>query len=384
MEMDVARKIKNLYEASPIANVAVRKINELAKEVSEKTGEKIKIMNFCGTHEWTITYYGLRSLMPEEIELIAGPGCPVCITPGHYVKGLINLAMEGINVFTYGDAYKLPSLHNEGPRSLAHAKALGGKVTIIYSFLDAIREAQKRKEVEHVFFAVGFETTMPAITEPLLNGAVPENLKVLCAHRLTPPIMRYLLTNVKDVDVSGIIAPGHVSAIVGAKAWSFIPEEFGIPTVVSGFEPVDILISILEILKQLKKRTPSLINEYTRVVKWEGNRRALRDIENTFDIVDAYWRGIGVVNESGAVLKERFKEFDASLVYGIKEKADFSDVMPGCRCGEVSLGKIKPTECPLFMKVCKPETPWGPCMVSSEGTCKIWAENMPQALSIKF
>ena len=196
--------------------------------------------------------------------------------------------------------------------------------------------------------------------------------------------MRFLLTNVKGVDVSGIIAPGHVSAIVGAKAWSFIPEEFGIPTVVSGFEPVDVLISIIEILKQLKKGTPSLVNEYTRVVKWEGNRRALKDIENTFDIVDAYWRGIGVVNESGAVLKERFKEFDASLVYGIEEKADFSDVMPGCRCGEVSLGKVKPTECPLFMKVCKPETPWGPCMVSSEGTCKIWAENMPQALSIKF
>jgi hydrogenase expression/formation protein HypD len=376
--MDLKTRLRELFVKNPETPEIVRLIKELARRLG---GEVVKIMDFCGTHEWTITSYGLRSLMPENVELIAGPGCPVCVTPGHYVEGLVKLALEGVNVFTYGDAFKLPSVKGAKPRSLAEAKMLGGKVTVVYSFLDAIKEAGRRGSEEHVFFAVGFETTMPAVAEPVYNMAIPKNLTILSAHRLTPPIMRYLLENVREVRVDGIIAPGHVSAVIGYKEWEFLVRDFNIPTVVSGFEPVDVLLAILAVLKCKVEGKPSLINEYVRVVKPDGNLRAKKIINEVFKTVDSYWRGIGVVSSSGALLRERFADFDASLRYGIVERPDFSDVLPGCRCGEVTLGKVKPTSCPLFMKACTPENPYGPCMVSSEGTCRIWAENLHTILT---
>lgn len=376
--MDLRTRLRELFVKNPEVPRIVELIRELARRVDK---EVIKVMDFCGTHEWTITSYGLRSLMPENVELVAGPGCPVCVTPGHYVEGLVKLSLEGFNVFTYGDSYKLPSVKGARPRSLAEAKMLGGKVTVIYSFLDAIKEASKRRSEEHVFFAVGFETTMPAVAEPIYNRLLPSNLTVLSAHRFTPPIARYLLENVREVKIDGIIAPGHVSAVIGYNAWEFLVRDFNIPTVVAGFEPVDVLLAILSILKQRVGGRPALINEYTRVVKPDGSLRAKKTISEVFDIVDSYWRGIGVVPSSGASLKDEFKDHDASLRYGIQEKSDFSDVLPGCRCGEVTLGKVKPTSCPLFMKSCTPENPYGPCMVSSEGTCRIWAENLHTLLT---
>ena len=370
-------RIRDLYVRNPFSREVIRAIHELAPKALKKIGTSIKIMDFCGTHEWTITYYGLRSLMPEGVELIAGPGCPVCITPGHYVDALIKLSLEGINVMTYGDSYMLPGRVGSYPRNLAEAKALGGSVTVVYSFYDALRIAREKKDFEHVFFAVGFETTMPAIADPITGGAVPENLKILCAHRFTVPVVRYLLEKVKDVPIKGVIAPGHVSAIIGSEPWRFLPEDYGIPAVVSGFEPLDVLLTILEVIKQTYEGKPKLVNEYRRVVRRYGNEKALRAINEAFGVVDSYWRGIGIVERSGAVIKERYSSLDAEREYGIKVIADFTDVLPGCRCGEVVMGKAKPTDCPLFMKACTPEHPYGPCMVSSEGTCKIWAENLP-------
>ena len=370
-------RIRDLYVRNPFSREVVRAIRELAPKALKKIGTSIKIMDFCGTHEWTITYYGLRSLMPEGVELIAGPGCPVCITPGHYVDALIKLSLEGLNVMTYGDSYMLPGKIGSYPRNLAEAKALGGSVTVVYSFYDALRIAREKKDSEHVFFAVGFETTMPAVADPITGGAVPENLKILCAHRFTVPVVKYLLEKVKDVPIKGVIAPGHVSAIIGSEPWRFLPEDYGIPAVVSGFEPLDVLLTILEVIKQIYEGKPRLVNEYRRVVRRYGNEKALRAINGAFDVVDSYWRGIGIVGRSGAVIKERYSSLDAEREYRIKVIADFTDVLPGCRCGEVVLGKAKPTDCPLFMKACTPEHPYGPCMVSSEGTCKIWAENLP-------
>ncbi len=376
--MDLRERIRELYVKNPMAKDVVRAIHRLASKVSRKSG-KVKIMDFCGTHEWTITYYGLRTLMPDSVDLVAGPGCPVCITPGHYVDFLAKLSMEKVNIITYGDAYLLPGRRDSVPRSLAEARASGGSVTVVYSFLDAVKAARKDGG-EHVFFAVGFETTMPAVAEPLAGGAVPENLKVLSAHRFTVPVVRYLLEKVKDVEIDGVLAPGHVSAIIGSEPWRFLPEDYGIPAVVSGFEPLDVLLSILEMLRQLAEGRPRLVNEYRRVVRPEGNRQALKVINRVFDVVDSYWRGVGVVPESGAVLADAFKDYDAERTYGVRVTPDFSDVLPGCRCGEVVLGKAKPTDCPLFMKACTPEHPYGPCMVSSEGTCRIWAQNLPQVL----
>ncbi|MCS7103250.1 MAG: hydrogenase formation protein HypD, partial [Candidatus Korarchaeum sp.] len=206
-----------------------RKIKELSKNL-----ENIKIMNFCGTHEWVITHYGIRYLMPENVELVAGPGCPVCITPAYYVDAAVKLAMEGIRVLTFGDSYRLMGSGIGLPRSLEESKERGADVEIVYGMLDAIKIARDGKE--SVFFAVGFETTAPAVLSPIHSGEIPNNLSLIVAHRLTPPIMRYVLERFPRSPIRGVIAPGHVSTIIGSSAWEFVAEEYGIPIAVSGFE----------------------------------------------------------------------------------------------------------------------------------------------------
>lgn len=370
---NVIKIIRQVFERNPRASKIVNEIHSLAKEYNDT----LKIMNFCGTHEWTISHYGLRTLMPDNIELIAGPGCPVCITPGYYVDLLTDLSFEGYIVHTYGDAYKLPGTRTRGFRSLYEAHASGGKVRIVYSFLDSIKHALREKDKKHVFFAVGFETTMPTTAFPLMARSVPDNLLILHAYRLTPPVMRYLLENRPDIRLDGIIAPGHVSSIIGANAWIFLPEEYGIPVVVSGFEPVDVLLAIKYILEMKLEDKPRLINEYTRVVKPEGNISAKKAIQKVYGARTAYWRAIGYIPDSGAYPKKGFRNRDLIAVLGIEEKPGPHEHLPGCRCPDIVLGAAKPTDCPLFMKICTPENPYGPCMVSSEGTCKIWAENIP-------
>lgn len=353
------------------ASRIVRKI----KEISERIGDHVKIMNFCGTHEWTITHYGIRYLMPENLELIAGPGCPVCITPAYYVDIAVRLALEGTRVFTFGDSFKLMGSKRSKAKSLEEAKSRGADVKVVYSVLDAVKIARDGKE--SVFFAVGFETTAPATLSVIYSGEAPSNLSFLIAHRLTPPIMRYVLENYPGSPIRGIIAPGHVSTITGASAWSFVSEEYAIPVVVSGFEPIDVLLSILEILRQLEEGEARLFNEYSRAVKMEGNEKALKLIEETCEVVDAAWRGIGFVPKSGLILNEKYESYDAMKKYGFREISReewYNDSLPGCRCAEVTLGIIKPIECPLFMRACTPERPYGPCMVSGEGTCLIWAK----------
>ncbi len=370
--------IKKLYERNPLAKDIVRKIHELTSKIEGY--DKIKIMNFCGTHEWTITHYGIRSLMPESIELVAGPGCPVCITPGYYVDLLIKLSFEGYTILTYGDAYKLPGTSLKRIRSLYDARSKGASVEVVYSFYDAIKKARENKNKKYIFFAVGFETTMPSTAEPLYRREVPENLAILSAYRFTPPIMKYLLDKYgEDIKLHGIIAPGHVSTIIGSRAWEFLPKEYRVPVVVSGFEPIDVLLSIYFILKMLYNKKPGLVNEYRRVVKPEGNLYAQKLIAEVYEVIDAYWRGIGLVEKSGAILNEEYSRYDAHKIFGLKEK-EYRDNIPGCRCGEVVLGLIKPTQCPLFLRACTPEKPYGPCMVSVEGTCRIWAENIPLKL----
>ncbi len=351
-----------------------KKIARAIERVSAGLGN-IKIMNFCGTHEWTISHYGIRYLMPDNVELVAGPGCPVCITPSKYIEQAIKLSMEGIRVFTYGDAFKLPKTDMSSPRSLEEAKAAGADVKIVYSVLDAIKMSKDGKD--SLFFAVGFETTAPSVLTQIRHGNIPENLKFLIAYRLTPPIMMYTLDNFPESPIRGVIAPGHVSAITGAKAWEFLPKDYGVPTVVSGFEPIDVLLTILEILRQSKEGKARLVNEYNRVVSWEGNLEAQRTMRETCDIVDAAWRGIGFVPMSGLALKEKYRDYDAVKSFGLEEPSASEwkrDLPPGCKCAEVTLGMAKPTDCPHFMTRCTPDRPYGPCMVSSEGTCFIWAK----------
>jgi len=201
-------------------------------------------------------------------------------------------------------------------------------------------------------------------------------IKILSAHRLTPPVMRFTLEKHGKGNINGIIAPGHVSAVIGARAWEFLPNEYGIPTVVSGFEPLDVLISIMELLRMLREKRARLINTYSRVVRYEGNPKAQMAIEKWFEVRDAAWRGFGRIPNSGLFLRERWKQFDAFHEFGLKDEENQNDTLPGCRCAEITLGMALPTDCPHFMRGCTPERPYGPCMVSIEGTCRMWAMSL--------
>ncbi len=349
----------------------IRRVAEAISKLATELGE-VKIMHVCGSHEHTITYYGLRSLLPENVELIAGPGCPVCVVPAHDIDSVVKLARDGIRVFTFGDMYRVPGSRPDV--SLAKARAEGCDVVVVYSFLDAVKRARDGRE--SVFFGIGFETTQPSFASLIRRGKVPKNLTILCSFRLTVPAVEYVL-GIKELVLKGVIAPGHVSTIVGARAWEFIPEKYGIPCVVSGFEPLDVMVSVLNILSMLRRGEAKLVNEYSRVVKYEGNTLAKKLIEEVFDVVDAAWRGIGFLPSSGLELKGKYSMYNARVQYGIEPLTPekyVKDTLPGCRCADVILGLAKPTDCPLFMKVCTPQTPYGPCMVSSEGTCAIWAK----------
>jgi len=346
---------------------------ELTRRVLEKIREfspsyRVKICHVCGTHEWTVVHYGLRSLLPENIEVIAGPGCPVCVVPSAEIDEAIHLALDGVTVVTFGDMIRVPG----SELSLSDAKALGGDVRVVYSVSDAIKMALAEPKREFVFFAIGFETTAPSTAIEAVRRKA-ENLSFLVAHRLIPPAMELLL-GIGDLHIDGFIAPGHVSSIIGAKAYRLFPEAYHMPTVVAGFEPLDVLFAILMIIKQLREGEAKLENEYKRSVSWEGNIKAQKLLERVFDKVNGYWRGLGRLPESAFTLKDEFKELDARSRYGVKPRKS-RDLAPGCSCHLVMIGKIAPSECPLFMKACTPQKPVGPCMVSSEGTCSIWAKH---------
>ncbi len=374
-------RIKQIFRHNlPLALKLKETIRKQASAIKEREScEKIKIMNFCGTHEWTTTRYGIRDLLPPFLEIVAGPGCPVCVTPAHYVDAAVKLAEDGVRVYTYGDVMRLRSVGSGGPASLDEAKTGGGDVKLVYSFLDAVKDASQQKK-ESVFFGIGFETTIPSYALSFSAGMVPENLKFLSALRLTPPAMKHTIKLHRErglLPIRGVIAPGHVSAIVGASAWDFLPKQYGLPTVVAGFEPIDVLMATAQLLSMIKEGRPATEIEYKRLVSWKGNAYAMEAIEKTFERVDAPWRGMGRVPESGLELRgELYEKYDALANFGLKDLASSaaaSDLPANCRCGEVVVGMAKPDDCSMFMKGCSPMKPWGPCMVSTEGTCNVWA-----------
>lgn len=328
----------------------------------------VKFCHVCGTHEWTITHYGLRTLLPKNVNVIAGPGCPVCILPAAEIDEAIALALRGVTVLTFGDVIRVPGSET----SLYEARASGGDVRVIYSVSDAVRMAKKETDKDFVFFAIGFETTAPATAVEILNKP-PENLSFLISHRLIPPAMELLL-GVGDLQIDGFIAPGHVSTIIGMKPYHIFPEAYHMPTIVAGFEPLDVLFAISMLLRQIRDRDAKLENEYKRSVTWEGNIKAQQAIEKVFRIVSGRWRGLGRVPSSALALRKEFASYDARKKYDINIEHS-RDLLPGCLCHLVMIGKISPSECPLFMKTCTPASPKGACMVSVEGTCRIWAKH---------
>ncbi|MGB9842068.1 MAG: hydrogenase formation protein HypD [Candidatus Bathyarchaeales archaeon] len=341
---------------------------EIAMKIRETApkDEQVKFCHVCGTHEWTITHYGLRSLLPRNVEVIAGPGCPVCIVPAAEIDEAVQLAQKGVVVTCFGDVLRVPG----STMSLLEAKAAGADVRVVYSVSDAVEMAKRERDKEFVFFAVGFETTAPATAVEVLDKP-PENFSFLVSHRLIPPAMELLL-GVGDLNISGFIAPGHVSAIIGLKPYELFPRVYRMPTVVAGFEPIDVLMGIYMLLKQLKEGAARLENEYARVVKWEGNPRALQMMAQAFAVTGGNWRGIGRLPNSALRLRDEFRTYDAREKFNM-HIAQGKDILLGCECHLVIIGKIKPDECPMFMKACTPAKPVGACMVSSEGTCRVWA-----------
>jgi hydrogenase expression/formation protein HypD len=339
---------------------------QVIKYIKKEAGKtKYRIVHVCGTHEDAIMKYGIRSLLPKNVEVLMGPGCPVCTVPPNKIDYAIKLAEQGAIVTTFGDMIRVPA----GLGSLADARARGCDIRIVYSIYDAVKIAeQTSREVVH--FAVGFETTAPTTASEIL-ASPPDNFSIYSAHLLIPPAMEALL-EMGATKVDGFINPGHVSTIIGEVGYQYIENKFPVPQIIAGFEPLDILFSIALIIKQIKEGKGQIENTYQRAVKPDGNPRALQLLDQVFQKEDAPWRGIGIINRSGLQLKPEHQKYDASKKYQILVEEDYS--MPaGCKCGEVLRAIIYPWECPLFSKKCNPENPIGPCMVSHEGSCYIAA-----------
>ncbi len=343
-------------------------IAEKIKALAPKTGI-LKFCHVCGTHEWTITHFGLRSLLPDNLEVIAGPGCPVCIVPAAEIDEAVQLAKKGIVITCFGDVLRVPGSDS----SLLEAKAEGADVRVVYGVSDAVEMAKKEPKKEFTFFAVGFETTAPS-TAVEVQVIPPKNFSFLVSHRLIPPAMELLL-GVGDLRIDGFVAPGHVSAIIGLQPYELFPRVYRMPTVVAGFEPIDMLMAIYMLVKQVKEGKALLQNEYSRIVKPEGNPKAKEIMNKTFDVTGGNWRGIGRLPDSALTLRDKFAEYDARIKYNVRVTQG-KDILLGCECHLVIIGKIKPIQCPMFMRACTPEKPVGACMVSNEGTCRVWAKNI--------
>lgn len=328
--------------------------------------QEFRFMEVCGTHTVAIFQSGLRSLLPEKIVHLSGPGCPVCVTHESEVNAFIDLAgRKDVIVATFGDLMRVPG--SKG-RSLKKAQADGAQVAVVYSPPDALKLAADNPDKTVVFLGVGFETTAPAVAGTMLMARQQgiHNFKVLSFHKVVPPALVALMTD-PEVNIDAFIMPGHVSAIIGVEPYRIVAEQFGKSAAVTGFEPVDILGSLVFLVEAWKKGEPQVANLYSRIVRDGGNARAREVIDQVFETADALWRGIGMIPGSGLEIREEFEEFDAKKAYGITIVE--SPALPGCRCGDVLKGKLRPDLCPLFKKACTPATPVGPCMVSTEGSC---------------
>lgn len=331
--------------------------------------EEINIMEVCGTHTMAISKFGLRNLFNDNIKLISGPGCPVCVTPDAYLDYVYDLALkEDVLITTYGDMLRVPGSRPE--ITLENAKALGANVKMVYSSMDALEIAKANPFKKVVFLGIGFETTTPAaaiaIKEAYENSI--NNFYVLSLHKIVEPVMRTLLED-KELKIEGFLCPGHVAAIIGEDGFKFL-EEYNCTGVITGFELDEIVDGIYTIINNYKNKNYVVDNCYRRLVRENGNKIAIDTINEVFEVKNSNWRGIGVINDSGLRIKEKYSNHDIEKVYPINENAEVRN--NGCSCGEILKGKLKPNECKLFGKVCTPENPVGPCMVSMEGSCSAY------------
>lgn len=339
----------------------------LAQAITRITqGRPLKIMEVCGGHTHTIYRHGIQDVLPPEIDLVHGPGCPVCVIPMGRVDDALAIARtEGVIFTTFGDMMRVPG----GQGSLLDAKALGADVRMVYSPLDALKLARQHPDRHVVFFAIGFETTAPSTALTLLRAKAEgiENFSVFCNHVTIIPGLKAILDS-PDLRLDAFIGPGHVSTIIGLGPYEFVAKQYGKPIVIAGFEPLDIVQAVYMITRQIQEGRVEVENQYTRVVRPEGNSKAMEVLARVFELRPFFeWRGLGFITRSALKLRQEFAAFDAEVLYEVPglRVAD----PKACQCGEVLKGVLKPWECKVFGAACTPETPIGTCMVSSEGAC---------------
>ncbi|MBW1643380.1 MAG: hydrogenase formation protein HypD [Deltaproteobacteria bacterium] len=338
---------------------------QLADRIRKISKKDIRLMEVCGTHTVSIFRSGIRSILPDTISLISGPGCPVCVTAQREIDAFIELSrLDDVIITTFGDLMRVPGTKS----SLQKERADGRDIRIVYSTFDALEIARKNPEKKVVFLGIGFETTAPTIAASVCSARRMniENFYVYSAHKLVPPALDALMS-MDDTRIDGFILPGHVSIVIGTNAYRPFFNKYRIPCVVAGFEPVDLLRTISMLVEQVESNAPELENGYPRAVTPDGNRKAKNIMHDVFKTVDAPWRGIGTILKSGLNIRNEFASFDAREMFEF-EVPDSKDPK-GCACGEILTGVKIPPQCPLYKSVCTPVDPVGPCMVSSEGTC---------------
>lgn len=340
-------------------------VSGLAQELAAVTTRPVRIMEVCGTHTMSIFRHGLRSLFPDKLELISGPGCPVCVTSAGHVDAFINVAgKDNVLIATFGDLIRVPGSHS----SLDRSRADGALVEVVYSPMDALTLAENNPDKIVVFLGVGFETTCPGIGATILEASRRklDNFCVFSAGKIMPPPLRALMQD-PELRIDGLLCPGHVSIITGTGAYQFLADEFNLSCVVSGFEPADVLRALIMLVKQITQGRAEVENAYSRVVTEEGNVQARAILDRVFALVDTPWRGLGMIADSGFAIRNEFAAWDAEKKLNITVQ-DVPEAK-GCRCGDILKGLCLPPDCPIYGKRCTPLNPIGPCMVSSEGTC---------------
>lgn len=345
----------------------VQALSEAIGKLVAQTGP-LRLMHLCGSHEHALNQHGLRQLLPKELKIIPGPGCPVCVCPAEAIDQAIQLAKQPqTTLVTFGDMLRVPGSR----QSLAQAKAEGASVRMVYSPYDCLKLAQEQPTQTLVFFAVGFETTMAGVAG-LIAQSLPKNLYFLVAGRYMPPVLR-LLMEIHDETIRGFLLPGHAAIITGLEPYRFMETQYKLPSVVAGFEPADVLLGIWMLLKEIAQGTAGLKNAYPRAVRDEGNLKAQAWIAQVFDLKPGVWRGIDLVEDSAFVLREAYRDQDALRALNADPGFPAQGHPPGCQCHRIMLGEKQPTDCGHFGQACNPQNPIGPCMVSPEGTCNSWS-----------
>jgi len=346
------------------------RVRTLVSAIRDESPPPMTIMEVCGTHTMAIGRFGLRRLLPPQIRLISGPGCPVCVTPQRDIDSFLSLAgRREVTAVTFGDMLRVPG----SASSLEAARARGADVRIVYCPTDALETARRNGRKETVFFGVGFETTAPGVALTI-SAALREgigNFSVYCAHKLVPPALSALLSGDAPV-IGGFLLPGHVSTIIGSRVYEPIARDFGVPCVISGFEPVDILQSVLMLARQVKGGRAEVENQYRRAVTPNGNLAAQEAAAAVFETCDADWRGLGRIPASGLAVRQEYALCDARVRFDLAHDAPEAPALEGCLCGEILKGRSDPPDCRFFGTSCTPAEPIGPCMVSSEGACAAW------------